>query len=408
VLKRLVLALALALCVARPAHAQVMNPDVRIKDIAHIQGSASNNLIGYGLVVGLNNAGDTSLGTGITNRTVANMLERMGAMVVRPEDIRSRNVAAVVITGSMPPYGAMGDAMDITVSSIGDARSLQGGTLLMTQLKAADGKVYALAQGSLSTGGFNPLGGGGAAGALGVRMHTNHELVGRIPNGGSLVRDVPHLASQDGGQLTINLNSPDATTASKMAQAIRAAGFNAEAVNPSTIRLEVPPPTAFSGNRVDLIARIEQLTLRPDTVAKVVINERTGTVVMGGDVRLGPVAIAHGNLRLVINQTPPAAAFGARGTYAPSRPMGGIGGAPQTYKAYSVMSMPLGATLRDVTDALNTIGVTPRDLIAIVQALKTAGALDAVLQMQQIWPPVWATGSGIAGNTNLRRAGLIR
>lgn len=389
-MKRLLATLALLLAMAGPACAQFGNPEVRIKDIAHVQGVSSNFLVGYGLIVGLANSGDSAIGVGVTNRTISNMLERMGAMQIPPGQIRARNVAAVLVTATMAPYSKAGDVTDVTVSSMGDARSLQGGTLILTQLKGADNSVYALAQGPITTGGMNIAAGG-------LNMQKNHELAGRVPGGCSIVRDVPELASQNAGQVTITMNEPDATTASKMAQAIRDNGLAAEAVNPATIRVEMPQ--AFAGNAVDLVARIEQVTLRPDRIAKVIINERTGTVVMGGDVKLGPVALAHGNLRLVIQA---AQAYGARGAYgAPGTtgasaygpPIGstygaapianGVGSSMRTAsKSYSVMQMSSGTTLRDIADALNAIGVTPRDLIAIVQALKQAGALDAVVQMQ--------------------------
>jgi len=399
-MKRLMAVLALLLLVSGPARAQFGNPEVRIKDIAHVQGVSSNFLVGYGLIVGLANSGDSAIGVGVTNRTLSNMLERMGAMQIPPGQIRARNVAAVMVTASMAPYSRAGDVTDITVSSMGDARSLQGGTLILTQLKAADGNVYGLAQGPITTGGINIA-------SAGLNQQRNHELAGRVPGGCSLVRDVPQIAST-GGNVTITLNEPDATTASKMAQAIRDNGLAAEAVNPATIRVEMPQ--AFTGNSVDLVARIEQVTLRPDRIAKVIINERTGTVVMGGDVKLGPVALAHGNLRLVIQAT--QGAFGARGgygqpgtsgaaaiynqpgasgsygpaigsTYGAAPVANGVGSSMRTAsKSYSVMQMSSGTTLRDIADALNAIGVTPRDLIAIVQALKQAGALDAVVQMQ--------------------------
>lgn len=395
-IRHAILVLTALVALGVPVLAQSANPEVRIKDIAHVQGVSRNALVGYGLVVGLANTGDTSVGVGMTSEALSNALERLGTMKLAAEQVRARNVASVIVTASMAPYAKSGDALDINVSSVGDARSLQGGTLVMCQLKAADGKVYALAQGQLSIGGLNQSFGGQN------NNLANHELVGRIPEGATLVRDLPASAMDEGSGLTITLNQADATTASKMAQVIRDSGLTAEAVNPSTIRVEIPPPSVFPGNRVDLVARIEQLGLRPDHIAKVVINERTGTVVMGGDVRLGPVAIAHGNLRLVIQQTP-AAAYGARGgypgassptySYGPTAPVlgtnnagvtgyGGVGASTAQRKSYSVMSMPAGTTLRDVTDALNTIGVTPRDLIAIVQALKQAGALDAELQMQ--------------------------
>lgn len=388
-MKRLIATLTLLLAMTGPACAQFGNPEVRIKDIAHVQGVSSNFLVGYGLIVGLANSGDSAIGVGVTNRTISNMLERMGAMQIPPGQIRARNVAAVLVTATMAPYSKAGDVTDITVSSMGDARSLQGGTLILTQLKGADSNVYGLAQGPITTGGINLAAGG-------LNMQKNHELAGRVPGGCSIVRDVPEIASQNAGQVTITMNEPDATTASKMAQAIRDNGLAAEAVNPATIRVEMPQ--AFAGNAVDLVARIEQVTLRPDRIAKVIINERTGTVVMGGDVKLGPVALAHGNLRLVIQAA--QGAYGARGAYGAPGTTGsygpaigstygaapianGVGSSMRTAsKSYSVMQMSSGTTLRDIADALNAIGVTPRDLIAIVQALKQAGALDAVVQMQ--------------------------
>jgi flagellar P-ring protein precursor FlgI len=269
-------------------------PTVRLKDIAQIRGVRSNQLVGYGIVVGLEGTGDSN-GALFTVQSVANMLERFG-ITVPPNALKVKNVAAVMVTAELPPFARAGNTIDVVVSSIGDARSLQGGTLLQTPLRGADGQVYAVAQGPLSIGGFN-FGGGGA------RVQRNHTTVGRIPNGALIEREVPASFLQGDNSLTIQLHKPDFTTAARVVSSIRSAfpNLTVRAVDPSTVRIALDAQNAT--DPVMLIAQLETLTVLPDIAARVVVNERTGTVVVNGDVRVAPVAIAHGGITVRVQTT---------------------------------------------------------------------------------------------------------
>jgi flagellar P-ring protein precursor FlgI len=269
-------------------------PTVRLKDIAQIRGVRTNQLVGYGIVVGLEGTGDSN-GALFTVQSVANMLERFG-ITVPPNALKVKNVAAVMVTAELPPFARAGNTIDVVVSSIGDARSLQGGTLLQTPLRGADGQVYAVAQGPLSIGGFN-FGGGGA------RVQRNHTTVGRIPNGALIEREVPASFLQGDNSLTIQLHKPDFTTAARVVSSIRSAfpNLTVRAVDPSTVRIALDAQHAT--DPVMLIAQLETLTVLPDIAARVVVNERTGTVVVNGDVRVAPVAIAHGGITVRVQTT---------------------------------------------------------------------------------------------------------
>jgi flagellar P-ring protein precursor FlgI len=340
----------------------------RIKDIASFEGVRENQLIGYGLVVGISNTGDTGLAT---LQTIANMLQRMG-VVIKPRDIMAKNTAAVVVTATLPPFPKPGTKIDALVSAIGDAKSLQGGTLLLTPLKGPDGKVYALAQGPVSIGGF--IGGG-----AGTTVQKNHLTSGRVPQGVIIEQDLPFTLGK-GGEIKIFLQSPDFTTATEITKKINETlNFEyASTIDPSAIRLKIPPD--YADKKVELITLIEGLDVSPDIPARIVINERTGTIVIGDKVRISPVAIAHGNLTIEIktefrvSQPPPFAPEKAETVVVPQKDV--------TVKEQKASLMEVsGTTLGEIVRALNALGVTPRDLIAILQALKASGALRAELEI---------------------------
>jgi flagellar P-ring protein precursor FlgI len=362
----------------------------RLKDIASIKGIRTNQLIGYGLVIGLNGSGDKG-GTDFTIQGLANMLERMGIRVTA-EDLKVSNVAAVMVNATLPPFARIGKKIDVTVSSIGDAKSLQGGTLLLTPLKGVDGKIYALAQGPLSTGGFS------AGGAAGGGVTKNHPTVGRISGGATVEREIP-LSLKQRSELTVMLNSPDFTTADRVARTIneRLGHSFAEPIDSGTIAIKIP--NYYRDKVVQLLAAVEDVEVIPDSVAKVIVSEKTGTVVIGENVRVQTVAVAHGNLSIQIKETknvsqplpfaprPPA-------ERAPSQTQEGVivapGGStvvtPESEVAVEeednrLLLVPQGRTIGDLVRALNAMGVTPRDLITILQAMKAAGALQAELEI---------------------------
>lgn len=345
---------------------------VRIKELVNLEGVRQNQLVGYGLVVGLDGSGD-SKNSVFTNQSMASLLEKMG-VTVQPDDIKVDNVAAVMVTANLPPFARRGNRIDVLVSSIGDADNLQGGTLLFTPLKAADGRVYAVAQGPVTTGGF--LLGGAAAGG-GVKK--NFPTVGRVVNGALVEREIASNFKQ-WDYLTLTLHSPDFTTASRIAQAINANLYArlASAQDAGTIRVKVP--AKFHGNTAQFVTRIEAIGVTPDAVSKVVINERTGTVVMGENVRISTVAIAHGNLSIQVKRNsnvsqPMPFARRGRTVVTPDNDLRIQEGNKPLFLVDS------GVSLGEVVKALNALGVSPRDLIAILQALKAAGALQAELEI---------------------------
>jgi flagellar P-ring protein precursor FlgI len=339
----------------------------RLKDIAALQGPAMTPAVGYGLVVGLNKSGDKKQ-TIFSAQTLASMLERFG-VAVSPGAMKIENVAAVMVTAEIGPYTQSGARIDVVASSIGDARSLQGGTLLSTPLRGPDGAVVALAQGPLSIGGFGAGGGGNS-------VAVNHLTVGRVPRGALVQAFQPaSLAGLD--TVSLSLYEPDFASASRVAAVINMelGASVAMAVDAGSVRIQVP--AAYKSNLAELLARLEPLSVTIDSVARVVINERTGTVVMGGDVRINSAAVAHGNLsvristRLEVSQPAPLA-------------QGDTTVVPQTQVDVEegdnkLIALEAGTTLGDVVKALNGLGATPRDIIAIMQALKAAGALRAEL-----------------------------
>lgn len=340
----------------------------RIKDIASFEGVRENQLVGYGLVAGISGTGDTGLAT---MQAIANMLQRMG-ITVKPRDIMAKNTAAVMVTATLPPFPKPGTKVDALVSTLGDAKSLQGGTLLLTPLKGPDGKVYALAQGPVSIGGF--IGGGG-----GTTVQKNHLTAGKVPQGVIVERDLPFALGNE-KEIKIFLDRPDFTTATGISKKINETLNHeyASTIDPSAIRLKIPPD--YMNKKVELITLIEGLDISVDLPARVVINERTGTVVIGDRVRISPVAIAHGNLTIEIktefrvSQPPPFAPEKAETVVVPEKEV--------TVKEQKASLIEVsGATLGEIVRALNALGVTPRDLIAILQALKASGALRAELEI---------------------------
>ncbi len=338
----------------------------RIKDIAFVEGVRDNQLVGYGLVVGLNGTGDKGKAT---LQSVANMLLRMG-LTVNAKDIKAKNAASVIVTASLPPFPRAGNRVDTIVSALADAKNLQGGTLLMTPLKGPDGKVYGVAQGPVSIGGFS-AGGGRAS------VQKNHPTVGRVPNGMIIEREIGYSLNKL-DRIRLILRTPDFTVASNMVREINRAlkGGYAEAIDPSTLQLTVPEH--YRGRIVAMMRLIEQINVNTDTPAKVVINERTGTLVIGEQVRISPVAIAHGGLTIEVKTefqvSQPAPFSGGSTVVVPQTEV-------QAKEKKAHLVEVSGASLGEVVRALNAMGVTSRDLIAILQALKSAGALKAELEI---------------------------
>ena len=340
----------------------------RVKDIAGFEGARPNQLIGYGLVVGLNGSGDDDK-TEFTYQSLSSMLQRMG-IVVNKEEVDLDNVAGVMVTAILPPFAKVGTRIDVLVSSMGNAEDLQGGTLLLTPLNAPDGNVYAVAQGAVSIGGF------AAGGAAGGGVQKNHPTVGYIPGGGIIERELPRNLMEE-QTISLNLNNPDFTTCLRLTEVINR-GLGEEAAHPmdaGTIKIKVPLES--QENLVGFISLVESLEIAPDSVAKVVLNERTGTVIMGENVRISTVAVSHGNLSIIIKESVRV-----------SQPLpfseGETAITPETEVAVTEESrklivVPAGVNIREVVNGLNSIGVSPRDLISILQAIRASGALQAEL-----------------------------
>lgn len=347
-----------------PAGAQ----DVHLKDVAHVQGVTANQLIGYGLITGLAGTGDTS---GVTNKTIQNLLQSFGLSTLT-SDLKSKNVAAVVITAALPPFAHSGDNIDVTASSLGDASSLQGGTLVLSELRGANNLVYATAQGPISVGGFS-------AGQDGGSVTKNHTAAGRIPQGGVIAREMTTNIQQDAAGFSYVLTTPDYKTAAHAAGALngRFGPGTARALDAETIRVNLP--ARYASDPVSFLADAGDLSLNANQNAKVVINERTGTIVFGGDITLAPVAIAHGNLTLTISQdnvvVPPGAFTNAQPATQTNTTI------KATESGRKLIYITGAPSLTQVVRALNTIGVSPRDLISIVQALRESGSLQADLDI---------------------------
>ena len=364
----------------------------RLKDIASIGGVRDNQLVGYGLIVGLAGTGD-DIENGFTKETLANMLSRQGLGMKGEsrESLASDNVASVMVSAALPPFAKVGTKIDVTVSSIGDAKSLRGGTLLMTPLRGANGVVYAVAQGAISIGGFT-------AGGTGASFSKNHPTAGRITNGAFVERELAYDFEKR-QSLSINLNQPDFTTATGVAAAIHGVGEGVEATLVDSSTVSVSIGESFEGNIIELVSIIENINVEVDSPAVVVIDEKTGTIVMGENVRISTVAVAHGNLYIQIKEKKEVS---QPSPFAPAPPAGsapvstgdGTTVAPggQTVvttdttlgveeETDRLVVVPRGVTIQEVVRALNAIGVTPGDLITILQTIKSAGALQADLKL---------------------------
>lgn len=361
-MKRILIITVLLLAQVSFAHA------IRIKDIASFEGVRDNQLVGYGLVVGLNGSGDSDQ-TRFPIQSVVNMLERVGVTVNRAE-ITVKNVAAVMVTATLPPFAKQGNRLDVTVSSLGDAKSIAGGTLIMTPLKGGDNQIYVVAQGSVLTNSF-------AFGGQAATAQKNHPTAGRVPNGGLVERELPNMLAGK-TSLRLNLSQADFTTANRITNVIndKFKSQVAHSTDPGTIVLQIPD--VYANRTVEFVAALETLEVKPDIPAKVVLNERTGTIVMGDNVRISTVAVSHGNLSLVIKETPQVSqpAPLSKGGETVVVPRSDV---KVTEDARRLMVVPEGASIGDVVRALNLLGVTPRDLIGILQAIKAAGALQADL-----------------------------
>ncbi|WP_026939510.1 flagellar basal body P-ring protein FlgI [Hippea alviniae] len=346
--------------------------EVKIRDLTDVVGVRYNQLVGYGLVVGLAGTGDSSSAS-FTIQSIVNALKRFGITLPASatQNLQVKNIAAVMVTANLPPFAKQGDTIDVTVSSIGDAKSLQGGTLIMTPLLGPDGKVYAVAQGPISIGGYNASGGG-------TKVRKNHPTVGRIPNG-AIVENQVNVDINSKDSFVLALKSPSFIMAERIAKTINSF-YRKQIAFPmdgGSVKVIVPP--LYKGNVVELISQIDQLSVNKESVPVVVLDEKTGTVVVGGDVTIEPISISHGNLTVTITSTkevsqPNPLAKGKTTTI--------------TNKKITVsegkgkfITFPKGATVAELIQALNKAGATPRDMMAIFQAIKAAGALNAKLEM---------------------------
>ena len=345
--------------------------NVRLKELASLEGVRDNQLIGYGIVVGLNGTGDRRQ-TIFTSQSLANMLQQMG-VTVNPTLMLVRNTAAAMVTATLPPFAQPGSRIDVSVAAIGDAGSLQGGMLLMTSLRGIDGQVYSVAQGPVVTGGF-------IAGGSANTQVVNHPTMGRMPNGAIVERPSPTLALAS--PVRLQLHHADFTTAARIAEAVNQR-FNTEkqpaahADNSGLVSIAIPAD--FTTRTTEFVAELERITVQTDRAAKVVVNERTGTIVMGKEVHVSPVAIMHGNLTVEIQTT-----------YNVSQPNPLSSGTTQVVPQVSVgvkeekarnVVLKEGATVEELVRALTSIGSTPRDIIAILQSLRSAGALESELEV---------------------------
>jgi flagellar P-ring protein precursor FlgI len=365
-MRRTVIFIILILLLTSNAHA------VRIKDIASFDGVRENQLLGYGLVVGLRGSGDSSQVL-IQIQSVINVLERMGLSTQsNASSIQLKNIAAVMVTAILPPFTKQGNKLDVLVSSMGDATSIAGGTLIMTPLKGGDSQVYAVAQGSVLTNSF-------AFGGQAASVQKNHPTAGTIPNGALVERELPNVLIGK-TTLRLNLDKEDFTTAARI-EAVINGKFGSQiatTTDPGSVILKIPE--SYANRTVDFVAALETLDVRPDNSAKVVLNERTGTIVMGENVRISTVAVSHGNLSIVVKETPQVSqptplSSGGQTVTVPRTDL------KVTEESRRLMVLPEGASIGDVVRALNFLGVTPRDLIGIFQAIKASGALQADLSI---------------------------
>lgn len=343
----------------------------RIKDLAQVEGVRQNQLVGYGLVVGLNGTGDTLNNAPFTKQSLQAMLERLGVNT-RGATLRTANVAAVMVTANLNPFATQGTRLDVTVSALGDSKSLQGGTLLVTPLLGADGEVYAVAQGSVAISGFQAEGDA-------AKVTRGVPTVGRLANGAIIEREVDFKLNTQ-KTLRLALRNPDLTTAKRIAAAINdfMAADMAEPTDPSTVNIQIPD--RYKGNMIKLLTEVEQLRVEPDQTARIVIDERSGIIVMGRDVRLSTVAVAQGNLTVTINEEPqvsqPEPLSEGQTVVVPRTNV-----KVDTQNGNKLAVVREGVTLRELVDGLNALGIGPRDMIAILQAIKASGALQAEIEV---------------------------
>lgn len=352
--------------------ATVASAQSRIKDVADFEGVRENLLVGYGLVVGLNGSGDTLTNSAFTKHSLVGMLERLG-INTRNDSLKTANVAAVMVTSTLPPFARQGTRIDVTVSALGDAKSLLGGTLLVTPMVGADGEVYSVAQGQLAVGGFSAQ---GNAGSVTKGVPTS----GRIPNGGIVEREL-HFDMSRLSDIRISLRNPDLTTARRISQAIN--GFlkldASYSVDPGTVKLTVPE--AYPGGPVALLTDIEQLRIRPDQVARVVIDEQSGVIVMGENVRISTVAIAQGNLTIRITETPQVSQPNPFANTGTTQTVDRTTIEIDEDKDKKMAVLPSSVSLQELVNGLNALGVGPRDMITILQTIKASGALQAEIEV---------------------------
>jgi flagellar P-ring protein precursor FlgI len=363
------IALTAAVCFAPPL-APAANAASRIKDLANIEGVRENQLIGYGLVVGLNGTGDTINNSPFTRQSITAMLERLGVNI-RGQNLNLKNVAAVMVTANLPAFSTQGTRIDVTASALGDAKNLTGGTLLVTPLLGADGNVYAVAQGSLAISGF-------AAQGEAASITRGVPTVGRISNGAIIEREIDFALNRL-TQIRLALRNPDFTTSKRIAAAINdfLGSPTAEPIDPATVQVTVPKQ--YTNNVVALLVEIEQLQIEPDLAAKIIIDERSGVIVMGRDVRVSMVAVSQGNLTVTISEAPqvsqPLPFARGRTVVTPRSRVGVV----EDGKKLAVVQE--GVSLQQLVDGLNALGIGPRDLITILQAVKAAGAIQADLEV---------------------------
>jgi flagellar P-ring protein precursor FlgI len=346
---------------------------IRIKDIVAFDGVRDNMLVGYGLVVGLNGTGDSLNNSPFTQQSIIGMLERLGVNV-RDEKLNTKNIAAVMVTATLPPFTNQGSRIDVTISALADAKSLQGGTLLVTPLLGADGQVYSVAQGPVSIAGFSAKGDSGS-------VTQNIPTTGRIAAGAIVEREIA-FDFEKMSSTRLALRNPDFTTARRIAAAINEHLKFPAAVAQNSASVELKVPEGYKAGLVSLITDIEQLKIQPDQIAKVIIDERSGIIIMGKDVRISTIALAQGNLTIritespLVSQPPPFAPVGAATTLVPRSDI-----QVDTGSDKQIAVLPEGVSLQELVGNLNALGVGPRDIITILQSIKAAGALQADIEV---------------------------
>lgn len=370
-LPHLLAVVGVAFLIFAPFHAYASS---RLKDLAGFEGVRDNMLVGYGLVVGLNGTGDTLTNSPFTERSLIGMLERLGINSSGDfNTIKTKNIAAVMVTATLPPFAAQGAHIDVSVGTMGDAKSLQGGLLMVTPLQGADGEVYAVAQGTISSG-FSAQGQSGSSVTKGV------PTAGRIVNGAIVEREINfHLANMD--SMRLSLRNPDFTTAKRIADVINrhSKATMAEALDSATVRVQVPPER--KGDVVGMMTEIEQLEVQPDQLAKVVIDEQSGVIVMGENVRINTVAIAQGNLTIRISETPQVSQPNALSQGGTTQVVQRSDVNVEEGKDNKLAMLKTGVSLQELVQSLNALGIGPRDMISILQSIKAAGALQADMEL---------------------------